>query len=714
MKVDRRSFLGLGLGAVAGITVSPVGLKLTDDSSIWTQNWPWTPVPADGEVSYENSVCSLCPGSCGLSVRKIDGRPVKIEGLAEYPVNDGGVCLHGIAGLQYLYDPARVKTPLKKNGDTFEEISWDDAIALVADKLADLREKGSPEKLACIADKRQGSVSGLFQRLLKTFGSSNFYTMPSLESYLEVTAEALHGEEMTIGFDLENSDFVLSFGAGIIEGWGSPVNCFKANASRKDRHAKLYQIESRLSNTAANADKWIPIKPGTEADLALGICTVILKNNLFDSMAAANFRGGINKLAAMLQKDYSLSKTAEITGVKASDIEKIAILFAKAKWPVAVFGKGRGDGAQSLKELAAVHTLNCLVGNLNKKGGAFVQSKSEYLEFPDEVMDSIADAGNLKNKAGRYVNQLIEKINTSSEPVVEALFVYNANPCYSLHHPKSVKQAIDKIPFVVSFSSFLDETAKEADIILPSHIFLERLEDVPSCAGLAKSVIGLTKPIISPVFNTKHAGDAVILIAKALGGSVAQSFEWEAYDECLESVVGGIWDVLSENGYAIISEGTPSGSVTVNVSFLADNPETVQAQGDYELTLIPIDNMRLINSGMVASPFAIKTVSDKVLMGTNSVVEINPLTAKGLKDGGYVTLTTPMGKVRVMINLNEGIMPGVIGMVEGLGHTLNVKHMSNKYVSNKGINVNELIGPVIESGSGLDAAFGIKVNISRA
>ena len=266
MKVDRRSFLGLGLGAVAGFSVSPVLLKLTDDSSIWTQNWPWTPVPVDGEVMYESSVCSLCPGSCGISIRKIDDRPVKIEGLNEYPINDGGACLHGISGLQYLYDPSRVKTPLKKNGDKFEEISWEEAISLVSGKLTDIRNAGTPEKLACITDKNQGSVSGLFKRLVKAFGSPNFYTMPSFESYLELTAASLHGKGTTIGFDLDNSDFILSFGAGVIEGWGSPVACFKANASRKERGAKLYQIEPRLSNTAANADRWIPVKPGTEAD----------------------------------------------------------------------------------------------------------------------------------------------------------------------------------------------------------------------------------------------------------------------------------------------------------------------------------------------------------------------------------------------------------------------------------------------------------------
>ncbi len=709
MKVDRRSFLGLGLGAAAGVAVSPVGLKLTDDSSIWTQNWPWTPVPVDGKVNYEKSVCSLCPGSCGISVRKIDNRPVKIEGLSGYPVNEGGVCLHGIAGLQYLYDSTRVRTPLKKNGDTFEKISWDDAITIVAQKLKSIRQNGTPEKFACITDKEQGSVSGLFKRLLKTFGSPEFYTMPGLESYLELTASTLHGKGNTIAFDLENANFVLSFGAGIIEGWGSPVSCFKANASKKKRHAKLYQIESRLSNTAANADKWIPVKPGTNADLALGMCAVILKNNLFDSNAAMNFSGGFNKFAAMLQKNYSTSKTAAITGVKATDIEKIATLFAKAKKPVAVFGKGRGDGAQSLKELAAVHTLNCLVGNINKKGGVFVKPATQYLEFPDESMDMAARTGFGKKRAGKYVNQVFEKINKSSQPVIEVLFTYNANPCFSLHDTKKVKQALNKIPFKVSFSSFLDETAMQADIILPSHTFLERFEDVPSGAGFAKDVVGLSKPVVKPLFNTKNPGDSLILIAKALGGNVAQSFPWKNYDQCLESVTSRIWKSLSNKGFAVLSQGTPVGRPAVDISFLSQNRASVKAQGSYEYTLIPIDNMRIMSAGVSSSPFAVKTVSDNVLKGKDIVVEMNPLTAKGLKDNGVALLTTPLGKTRVKVHVNEGMMPGVIGIVTGFGHTF-----ENKYVSNKGVNVNDLIGPVIEPGSGLDAAFGIKAAISKA
>ncbi len=706
MKVDRRSFLGLGLGAVAGVAVSPVGIKLTDDSSIWTQNWPWTPVPVDGEVTYDSSVCSLCPGNCGISVRKIDGRPVKIEGLKGYPINNGGACLHGIAGLQYLYDPTRVKTPLRRNGDNFEEISWEDAISLVSGKLAEIRKSGSPEKLACITDKTLGSVPQLFNRFLTAFGSSNYFDMPSLESFLELTAQTLHGKGNTLGFDLENSDFVLSFGAGLIEGWGSPVNCFKANASRKERHAKLFQIEPRLSNTTANADKWIPINPGTEADLALGICAVMLKKNLFK---AGKFKGSFNKFVAMVQKEYSVSKVAETTGIKANEIEKIAALFAKAKMPVAIPGKGRGNGGQSLKEFAAVHTLNCLAGRLNKKGGAFVMAMNEYLSFPETIMDEVAEKGAGKTKIANSVDELVEKLNASSKPIVDALFVYNANPCYSLHDPKRVKQAFQKIPFVVSFSSFLDETAMEADVILPSNTFLERTEDVPSQAGLARNVIGLTRQVLDPVFDTRNPGDALISLAHSLEGTIAESFEWESYEECLEGVTADIWDSLSEDGHVLVSQGAPKENPSIDFTYLSGNPSTIQALGNLELMLIPIDNMRLTATAPMASPFAVKTVSDKVLTGVDIVVEINPVTAKGIKDQGYATLTTPVGSAKVKINFNEGIMPGVLGMVKGLGHTCD-----NKYVSNKGVNVNDLISPVIESGSGLDAAFGITAKISKA
>ncbi|MCK5205027.1 MAG: hypothetical protein KAR15_14190 [Desulfobacterales bacterium] len=110
MKVDRRSFLAFVLGGAAGTALSPLPWKVTDDFAIWSQNWPWTPVPERGEISTVNSACTLCPGGCGISVRKAGERVIKIEGLKGHPVNDGGLCILGLAGAQLLYGPTRIRT----------------------------------------------------------------------------------------------------------------------------------------------------------------------------------------------------------------------------------------------------------------------------------------------------------------------------------------------------------------------------------------------------------------------------------------------------------------------------------------------------------------------------------------------------------------------------------------------------------------------------
>ena len=114
MKIDRRCFLSFAIGGAAGTALSPLPWKLIDDFAIWSQNWPWTPVPEHGEATYAKSTCTLCPGGCGISVRLVGERVVKIEGLKGHPVNDGGICDLGAAGVQFLYGPTRVKTPKKK------------------------------------------------------------------------------------------------------------------------------------------------------------------------------------------------------------------------------------------------------------------------------------------------------------------------------------------------------------------------------------------------------------------------------------------------------------------------------------------------------------------------------------------------------------------------------------------------------------------------
>lgn len=768
MKIDRRSFLGLGLGAAAGVAVSPVAWKLTDDSSIWSQNWPWTPVPRDGEVTFDNTVCTLCPGNCGISVRKIDGRAVKIEGTKGYPVNDGGVCLHGISGLQYLYDPSRVRFPMIKKGDSWKQASWDDALSLVAEKIKELRAKGTPDSLACISDSDKGSIPGLYKRFLMAVGSQNFYTSDTMDKSWELLISKMHGLKASAAFDLANADYILSFGAGIIEGWGSPVNNFLANSSRKERQAKLVQVEYRLSNTAANANMWVPAKPGTEADLALAICSAMINANLYNVDFAKKAGKNFELFAKLVNEKYAPEIVSRTTGIDVSKIKEIAAEFAKAKSPLAVAGRGKGDSAGSVMEFAAVHALNCLTGNINKSGGFWTIERPDTLTWPSLEMDDAATKGYAKSPVGTAapslsnaglsgqissVSKLFEVINSSEKSPVELMMIYNANPCFTLHNSKAVKEAVKKIPFVVSFSSYMDDTTQLADVVLPSHTFLEMSQDVYSNAGIAKNITALSKPIItSPVFDTKKPGDSIISLAKTMEGSIATSFPWENYDECLESIAADQWAALSEEGYIESELSAPADPLTVDFSIFADFRGIPAIEGDektYSLTLVPVDTIRLTSGTFASSPFAVKTVEDTILLKKDTVVEINPETADkvGVSHGDYAVITTPVGKATVRINIFDGIMPGVVAMAEGLGHSTGVTGdiittggaeiyealqgatsiisttggvsakvgaLENRYIGGKGVNVNELISPVTDPASGLDAAWGIRATISKA
>ena len=737
MKIDRRSFLSFVIGGAAGTALSPLPWKLTDDSAIWTQAWPWTPVPADGEASYVNSICGLCPGGCGITVRKIDNRVVKIEGMNGHPVNDGGICVLGLSGTQLLYGPMRVKAPLKKVNGRFREISWDAAIAEISNKLGELRSKGESHKFACISGTDRGTVSELLSRFLTVYGSANFTRTPSIQDSYELTLHLMQGVAGITGFDVENADFVLSFGSGIIDGWGSPVRMFKANSSWKNSGGKVVQIEPRLSNTAAKSDKWIPINPGTEGALALGLANVIIKESLYNTSFVNNYSAGFDKWKRRILDGYSPEIVTKVTGIDKAVIVSLARDFARSKKPLAICGRGQGRTPGSLKEFMAVHALNALVGNINEKGGVWNLPEPSYINWTELKMDSVASTGIQKGRIdgagiGKYLharyllNRLPEIINSADVSPVEVLFVSESNPAYTMPDTSSVKKAFEKIPFVVSFSSFMDETAEMADFILPNHIYLERYEDVPVATGFQKPIIGLSKPVVNPQFNTKYTGDVIIHLAKSMGGFIADAFPWENYEVCLKETLGDRWDTLVENGYWVDSGFTAPGwkegfeTASTKFEFTSDDINSlsryspVKPEGDkasFPLVLISYDSMRLAGGFIGDPPFVIKTVEDTVLKGKDIFVEINPATAGklGLSEGRYAKLTTPKGNVKVKVHLFDGIMPDIVAMPSGLGHTA-----YDKFLAGKGININQLIGPVEDSSSGHDAAWGISAKLVKA
>ena len=587
MELNRRNFIALILGGAAGINLTPLPWKLTDDIAIWTQNWPWVPVPPVGEFKEVKSICTLCPGGCGIKVRKVDERAVKIEGRTDYPINPGGICPVGMGGLQLLYDESiRFTGPMKRVGPRgaghFMDISWDEALGTLATRISRLRTGGRPEALAAIdGNPMRSTMSLMVERLLRAVGSPNYVRTPCLEDTYQMGALLQQGTEGPVGYDLENSDFILSFGSGLLEGWGAPgriMNLWgQIKGTENKQRTSVVQVESRASNSASKADKWVALKPGTDAALALGLAHVIIKESLYDTKFVNNHSFGFDDwqsgdgkdhigFKTLVLKKYSPDQVSKITGVDPKVIIALAKDFARAKAPVAIYGKGKGTLNGSLYEFMSIQSLNALTGSINSPGGVLATEPMPLSPLPEVKADMIAQegltkprldqAGSLKYPFARsLINNLTDSILNSPTSPVDTLLLFSANPDFTLPERGTFRKALKKIPFIVSFSSYRDETSDMADLILPDCTYLEKMDDTVWPAGLQYPFYGLSKPVIKPLYDVKNSGDVIIKLAKRINKAVGAAFPWGSYKEVLKERAKGLYE--SGPGLVAFKEDDP-------------------------------------------------------------------------------------------------------------------------------------------------------------
>jgi anaerobic selenocysteine-containing dehydrogenase len=373
------------------------------------------------------------------------------------------------------------------------------------------------------------------------------------------------------------------------------------------------------------------------------------------------------------------------------------------------------------------------MGSINTAGGVVAVPEPDYVDWPEPEMDAAASAGMQQARVdgaggkdyplSRYLlNRLPEALDGGASSPVQVLFVNQANPAFRMVDTARVEKSLKKIPLIVSFSSFMDETAALAHYILPNHIYLERFEDVPAAQGFPKPFIGLVKPVVAPILKTRHTGDVVIQLAKAVGGNVASAFAWDSYEACLQESLGGKWDALKKEIYWVDTKFSPAAFETKSRKFEFANSDiallpayaALKAPGDeksFPLTLVPFDTLRLASGAVGTPPFLVKALEETLLQKNDGLVEINPADAQklGLVDGAAAVLSTPKGNARVKVTLSEGIMPGLIAMVRGLGHTA-----FDRFLAGKGVNINSLMSSVEAPGTGFEAAWGVRAQLTKA
>src|SRR5687768_17339671 len=298
--MDRRSFIKLTAVTGTSAALASCGhpenelIRFVPDEDI---------VP--GTATWKPGVCTLCAAGCGLTVRVMDAdmdvvrdgqagvkkiyAAKKLEGAPMHPVNQGGLCARGQAGIQVTYHPDRITQPLKRTGNrgagTYEAIAWDDAIAELVTKLDALEAAGNQKALAVLSGRGRSHRLAVVDEFLARFGAPRVARHELFSDDVLRRANALSfGREQLPTFDLARANYVLSFGADFLGTWNSPVaqnvGYGLMRQGRPGVRGAFAQVESRMSQTGANADEWVPVKPGTEGVLALGIAKVIVDGNL--------------------------------------------------------------------------------------------------------------------------------------------------------------------------------------------------------------------------------------------------------------------------------------------------------------------------------------------------------------------------------------------------------------------------------------------------
>ena len=287
-KISRRDFLKYagagGIGAGAGALLGESSKK-TVELLI-----PQVVPPEDyspGIATWFNTVCRQCSAGCGISVRIREGRAKKIEGNPNHPVNQGRLCAMGQAGLNALYNPDRIRTPLKRSGNrgsnSFTKISWDEALTTLGSRLGNLKIQNNGDRVYLLTDSVRGHIDKLFATFMSELGSENYlhydFTYPA-NHYL--ANKISFNEDIFPYYDIKNTNYLLSFGADYLGTWLSPVHYSLAyghmRQGRKGQRGKCVQVEPRMSLTGASADEWVHARPGTEGLLALSIAHVIVNN----------------------------------------------------------------------------------------------------------------------------------------------------------------------------------------------------------------------------------------------------------------------------------------------------------------------------------------------------------------------------------------------------------------------------------------------------
>src|SRR5688500_3312111 len=660
--VKRRDFLKI-LGA-SGAAASTVACGIEDPGTLIPYLvHPDQTVP--GVSNYYATTVRECSAGCGVIAETRDGRVIKLDGNPAHPLNRGAICARCQAALQGLYNPDRFRGPMIRQNNELVPTTWENALKVLAERLGQARSGGQAGNAVFLNRHETGSFPAFLDSWLATMGMPAHISYDALADHAAIAANrAAYGTSWP-ALDFGAARLIVSFGADFLDGWGASVahQLDYADARAKiEEGPRFIYVGARRSLTGLNADEWIPARPGSEALIAQALL------------------GSLGREAAT-----SMQQAAQSSGVPVEQLERLARELAPARPSLVLAGGGTANASALATAVTAINQAAGNVGTTIRAAGG------------PSVFDGMAT-----------FTQLSDLTRRMAAGQVPFLMVRGTDPAYYLPPALGFADAMARVPFKVSFSSYPDDTTSLCDLVLPDHHALEQWGDAQPVAG----TIALQQPAMNPVFNTRATADILIAIAKvdpALSGRYPEA----DYRSWLMDRFPGGRTALTTALTRGIAPGTVAASASGARPASGSAPQAAPAlestQGDTYFMIYPSP---ALGDGSGANKPWLQELPDPVTkISWQSVIEIHPRHASrlGVRNGDLLTVRTATGTVTAPAYLYLGVREDTVAMALGRGHAAYGRYA-------KGIGVNPLAAAPVafDSRSGGFAWTATKAQVTKA
>jgi anaerobic selenocysteine-containing dehydrogenase len=716
MKLTRREFLALSGKAAAGTVIfAACGIP---ERELIVQS----PVelPEDlvrGEDAWYATVNPDGRNGDGLIVRVMQGRAKKVAGNPDFPVNLGKHSPREDASLQFLYHPDRIAGPLfrRTQAGALAQTTWIRA-------EVELERILGASRITVVTNPLRGHLGWVARRFAEVKGGRYMTFDPVEQGALHGAVKKIFDADVLPDFDIEHARTVLSFGADWLSTWVSPTRFavqFGKFRSGEER-GFLIHGESRMSMTAANADLWLPAKPGTEGDIALAIANVIIDEGLASQAEVLAFT---KSLPSGVLNGYRPADVAARSGVAEEKIVRAARRFGSSRPSVAFGGGSAGAHVHGSFALSAIYALNTLVSAVGAEGGVRLN--------PASPVDGLSGSA-----TGSSFAAWEEELAQWRAGNVDTVVIRGVDIVHGMPNSVDIKGALARVPNIVVFGTVMDDTAAAATLVLPEKTYLEDWgTDIPEPAP-GYQVVSFQQPVVGPtiaadekslIADARSFGDELLRLAGSdIGASSMQQlvtntsdglFNANRANSSVRAPNSSLFrnGVMQRGGWWDTSAKAPSRAYSFPSFFSGKTApefsETGSLGAGLELNLVPFVSNNLLDGRLAAAPWAQQVPDPMSSAAWTTWAEINKKDAEelGVSEGDVLFIKSASGEIEALAYPHPGAPRGVVGVPIGYGKT-----EGGRWAEGLGENVLGIIAGLKDEESGALAWAATKVRVQKS